>query len=188
VRGRFAGEAMGRKQVVDKIFKNFFLVVSTFSVIALIAIIVFVFAQGAVPFLTSTADNVHLIPFGIEEFTVNGTPYTLDDLPRTEKYVELDDPSGAYAIGFVNKGEDVAIELNLDLENETVRDRVKIRTAEGGEVEYAEEYVFEVTYKGAIAGQLLGFYIAIPQTPTNFFTEFLSPRIGDRLTTNSTEF
>ncbi|MDF1566507.1 MAG: phosphate ABC transporter permease subunit PstC [Spirochaetaceae bacterium] len=163
---------MGRKQVVDKIFKNFFLVVSTFSVIALIAIIVFVFAQGAVPFLTSTADNVHLIPFGIEEFTINGTPYKLDDLPRTEKFVELDEPSGAYTVGFVNKGETVAIDLDLDLENDIVRDRVKIRTGDGGEVEYAEEYVFEVTYKGTIAGQLLGFYIAIPQTPTNFFSEF----------------
>ncbi len=164
---------MGRKQVIDKIFRNFFLVVSTSSVLALIAIIFFVFVQGAIPFFTSTAPSIHLIPFGINEFSVNSELYRFDDLPRNAKYVELEQQCESYSVLFSNNDESVTLALEIDLDNDVVADRVSILSSDGGEVDYTEEYVYEVKYKGTIAGQESGFYIAIPQTPTNFFSEFL---------------
>ena len=164
---------MGRKQVIDRVFRNIFLGISFASVLALIAIIIFVFAQGVVPFVSSTAKSVHLIPFGLDEFTVNGEKFNLDDLPRDAKYVELERQCDSCDITFVNKGETVSLTLDIDLDRETVAERVGILDAGGGEVDYAEEYVYEVQYKGTIAGQVKGFYIAIPQEPTRFFSEFL---------------
>ena len=164
---------MGRKQVIDRIFKNFFLAVSFASVLALIAIIIFVFAQGAVPFVSSTAHSTHLIPLGLDEFTINGETVRYDDLPRDAKYVELERQCDGCIIQFENKGETITLELELDLDREVVADRVKIVNDGGGAVKYPEEYVYEVKYKGAIAGQEKGFFFAIPQEPTRFFSEFL---------------
>lgn len=164
---------MGRKQIIDKIFKNLFLIVSTSSVIALIAIIVFVFAQGSQPFFSSTAEATHLIPNGIDEFTVNGKVLRYDELPRDAKYIELGRECDNCTITFINKGETVTLTLALDMNQKNVADRVRIVTDGGGEVDYTEEYVYEVTYKGTIAGKERGFFIAIPQEPTHFFSEFL---------------
>ncbi len=164
---------MGRKQVIDKIFKNFFLAVSFASVLALIAIIVFVFAQGAIPFFTWTAKSTHLIPYGIDEFKLNGETVRIADLPSNAKYIELERQCDGCDIEFRNKGEAVTLTFKIDLDEDIVADRVKIIETGGGEVDYPEEFVYEVSYKGAIAGQKSGFFIAIPQGPTKFFKEFL---------------
>ena len=66
---------MNRKHT-DVFFKYLFRVVSLFSILALGAILLFVFIQGFVPFLTPTAKGVRLVPQNIDELTVNGEKYT----------------------------------------------------------------------------------------------------------------
>ena len=164
---------MGRKQRIDQFFKVIFTVISTFSVLALLAIIFFVFIQGAIPFFTATAEAVHVIPFGISSFTLDGDAYTYSSLPRDAKYVELGESPGFHTLGFQHQDQEVSILLDVDLERPLPAHRVNVVATAPGVVKYTEEYVYEVTYPGKIAGQIRGFYLAIPQQPTGFFSQFL---------------
>ena len=65
---------MNRKHT-DIFFKYLFRTVSLFSVLALGAILFFVFIQGIIPFLHSTADGIRLVAENIDELTVNGETY-----------------------------------------------------------------------------------------------------------------
>jgi phosphate transport system permease protein len=65
---------MNRKKW-DIFYKYLFRTVSLFSVLALGAILLFVFAQGIIPFVTPTSKCVRLVPQNISELTVNGETY-----------------------------------------------------------------------------------------------------------------
>jgi len=65
---------MNRKKW-DVFYKHLFRTVSLFSVLALGAILLFVFIHGFIPFLVPTAPGVRLVPQNIDELTVNGVTY-----------------------------------------------------------------------------------------------------------------
>jgi len=88
---------MNRKQA-DVFFKYLFRTVSLFSVLALASILLFVFAQGIIPFLSSTASGIRLVPQNIDEITVNGETYQdhsgFINLPGDVKSVSIRFPQG----------------------------------------------------------------------------------------------
>ena len=163
---------MGRKQSIDRLFKNLFLLVSAFSVVALAAIILFVFVQGSAPFFTATAPTVRLIPDGLREFSVDGVPYRFQDLPRDAKYVELPGREGEHTVSFMRAGETIRFSLEFNLDEDG--GAVEFFGLDGGKAESPENLVYQVIYPGTIVGQQFGFIVVLPQPPTRFFGDFLA--------------
>ncbi|GHV86474.1 hypothetical protein AGMMS50230_20820 [Spirochaetia bacterium] len=89
---------LNRKQA-DTFFKHLFKIVSLFSILALGAILLFVFVQGFLPFVTPTAPGIKLVLQNIDDITVNGKQYidqsTFIELPRDTKTISIRFPSAA---------------------------------------------------------------------------------------------
>lgn len=89
---RFAKKLMNRK-LIDVFFKHLFSIVALFSVLALGAILLFVFAQGSMPFFTPTHSGIRLVAQRIDELTVNGDVYfdhnTFIDIPKNTDLISI---------------------------------------------------------------------------------------------------
>ena len=85
------------QKLIDICFKYIFRIVALFSVLALGAIILFVFIQGSLPFLTPTAQGIRLVPQRIDEITVNGSLYKYHSsfmyLPKDTELIQVSFPS-----------------------------------------------------------------------------------------------
>ncbi|WP_461257618.1 hypothetical protein, partial [Treponema sp. R80B11-R83G3] len=90
---------MNRK-FTDVFFKHLFSSVALFSVLALGAILLFVFIQGGMPFFSSTAKGIRLVVQRIDEFTVNGVSYidhnTFIDIPKNTENISIRFPMEDY--------------------------------------------------------------------------------------------
>ena len=108
---------MNRK-FTDVFFKHLFSIVALFSVLALGAIVLFVFIQGTVPFFTPTAQGIRLVPQRIDELTVNGEKYfnhsSFITIPGNMEIITISFP----ATGPVPDGEEsLAITINYNEED-----------------------------------------------------------------------
>ena len=156
---------MNRK-FFDIFFKYLVSIVALFSVLALGAILLFVFAQGSMPFFTPTYPGVRLVAQRINEITVNGITYfdhnTFIDIPKN---------TGAISIRFPG----------LDFDNEEILE-IKIDTGENDpqkalsfshngviDITYPESYVYTVTWtqSGSLAALQKRIHIILPEPPYN---------------------
>jgi len=165
----------GRK-FADVFFKYLFSAVAAVSVLALGAIVLFVFVQGSRTFFTSTADGVRLVPQRISDITVNGVRYVdhaaFIHLPPGTSHIRASFP-------FADGVEE--IELAFDAEQRDperavlfLRDGEWLERAEfaalfAGNVTYPEAYVFTVSWPAAIAALEPRLHIILPEPPYNFF-------------------
>jgi len=85
------------RKATDVFFKYLFSIVALFSVLALGAILLFVFFQGTRPFLFGTSSYLKLVVRNIDEFTVNGVLYKdrleAIDIPYTIELISVRFPS-----------------------------------------------------------------------------------------------
>ncbi|MDR2767127.1 MAG: phosphate ABC transporter permease subunit PstC [Treponema sp.] len=148
----------------DIFFKYLFRVMSLTSVLALASILVFVFVQGAGPFLFSTADGIRIVPERIEEINVNGEVYrdhtTFINIPRGAQLV---------SIRFLNGGTSGALEIAV---NNAEKDPEKklgfIKNEGGGEIEYPQAYTWTVSYQGIMPGLTSKIHVLLPEAPYSF--------------------
>jgi phosphate transport system permease protein len=88
---------MNRKYT-DIFFKYLFRIMALFSVLALGAILLFVFAQGTMPFFVPTAQGIRLVAQRIDLLTVNGVTYqdhsTFIDIPKNTNLISISLPEG----------------------------------------------------------------------------------------------
>ena len=88
---------MINRKITDVFFKHLFSIVALFSVLALGAILLFVFFQGTKPFFFGTGANIKLVVRNIDEFTVNGVFYKdrleAVDIPDTFDIITISFPS-----------------------------------------------------------------------------------------------
>jgi hypothetical protein len=79
------------RKFTDIFFKYLIRIVALFSVLALGAILLFVFTQGSMPFFTSTYSGIRLVVQRIDEITVNGVLYknhnTFINIPKKLKLI-----------------------------------------------------------------------------------------------------
>jgi hypothetical protein len=84
------------RKFTDVFFKHLFSIVALFSVMALGAILLFVFVQGGLPFFASTASGVRLVAQRIDDLTVNGVRYidhsTFIDIPKNTEVISISFP------------------------------------------------------------------------------------------------
>jgi len=161
---------MNRK-FTDLFFKHLFSTVALFSVLALGAIILFVFIQGSLPFFTSTAQGIRLVPQRIDELTVNGEVYlnhsSFIDIPKGATSISLSFPSADDA-----SLHDAPLQITF---NPLEKDPEKALTYSHNEnitVSYPEAYVHTVSWSsadGAVAALQKRIHIILPEPPYNFF-------------------
>jgi len=155
---------MNRK-LTDVFFKHLFSSVALFSVLALGAILLFVFIQGGMPFFSSTASGIRLVVQRIDEFTVNGVPFkdhnTFIDIPKNTKNISIRFP--------MDDDEEV---LNIFINNEEKNPEKKLSFTYNGEVDvtYPESYVYTVKWPAAFAALEKRVHILLPEPPYNIFS------------------
>jgi len=136
---------MNRK-FTDVFFKHLFSIVALFSVLALGAILLFVFVQGGMPFFSSTAKGIRLVVQRIDEFTVNGVSYK-----DHHTFIDISKDTDNIIISFPD-GDDEKV-INIFINNEEKNPEKKLSFSYNGEVKitYPEGYVYTVSWAAAIA-------------------------------------
>ncbi|MDR1837806.1 MAG: phosphate ABC transporter permease subunit PstC [Treponema sp.] len=154
---------MNRK-FTDAFFKHLFSSVALFSVLALGAILLFVFAQGTMPFFVPTASGIRLVAQRIDELTVNGTLYidhhTFIDIPADAANISVRFPAGG--------GEET---LDILIDNNEKDPNKKLSFSHNGEVSVTspESYVYTVSWPAAIAALEKRIHVILPEPPYNVF-------------------
>jgi phosphate transport system permease protein len=155
---------MNRK-LTDVFFKHLFSIVALFSVLALGAILLFVFVQGGMPFFSSTAKGIRLVVQRINEFSVNGVSYiehnTFIDIPKNTENIVISFPNG-----------DKEEVLNILVNNKEKNPENKLSFTYNGNVKitYPESYVYTVSWSAAIAALEKKVHVILPEPPYNIFS------------------
>jgi len=155
---------MNRRHITNVFFKHLFSIVALFSVLALGAILLFVFAQGTMPFFVPTASNIRLVTQRIDEITVNGAFYK-----DHNTFIDIPNDTNVISIRFDEETLDITI-------NKNEKDPEKMLAfAYNGEVKitYPESYVHTVAWPAALAALEKRIHVIIPEPPYNF-GKFLS--------------
>lgn len=146
------------RQAADVFFKHLIRIVSAFSVVALAAIIFFVFIQGVEPFLYPTHTNIRLVAERIDRLEVDGTVYE-----NHTRFIDLAPEAAATRIKFVYKGTPLDFELRFDYSEKIPERMVRIVGLDEGERKYPEAYVHSIIFPGMIAGLDQKLHILIPE-------------------------
>jgi len=155
---------MNRK-ITDVFFKHLFSIVALFSVLALGAILLFVFVQGGMPFFSPTAKGIRLVVQRIDEFSVNGVSYidhhTFVDIPKNSENISIRFPMG-----------DDEEFLNIQVNNKEKNPEKKLSFTYNGNVKitYPEGYVYTVSWPAAIAALEKRVHVILPEPPYNIFS------------------
>ncbi|MCL2759731.1 MAG: phosphate ABC transporter permease subunit PstC [Treponema sp.] len=150
---------MNRK-FTDVFFKHLVSIVALFSVLALGAILLFVFAQGSMPFFTSTYSGVRLVAQRIDNITVNGLNYidhnTFIDIPKNYEVISIRFPNG-----------DIEETLDIFINNNEKDPTKSVSFVYGSEVDitYPESYVYTVSWPAAFAPLQKRIHVILPEPP-----------------------
>jgi len=155
---------MNRK-FTDVFFRHLFSIVALFSVLALGAILLFVFTQGTMPFFTSTASGVRLVVQRIDVITVNGATYvdqhTFIDIPKNADFISIRFPVYGDITEFRT--------LDIKIDNSEKDPQKKLFFTYNDEVNitYPESYVYTVSWPAAFAALEKRIHIILPEPPYN---------------------
>jgi len=155
----------------DIFFKYLVRITALFSVLALGAILLFVFAQGAMPFFTSTYSGIRLVAQRIDEITVNGQSYfnhnTFIDIPKNTGKIDISFPF----IFFTEDDEEIltSMTLNIDINNDSKDPQEMLSFAHNSEVKitYPESYVYTISWPSAITALEKKIHVILPEPPYN---------------------
>lgn len=148
------------KAATDSAVRILFQAVSYFSVIALAAMVLFIFSQGIIPFIMPTAQEINLVAENIGELTVNGTEY------RNKKtFIPVSPDKGRITIGFLNRGNQVVLDLSIDDKKKDPENRIIFPPEITSQVSKPEAYNYTITYPGTIAGLEQKIHISLPEPP-----------------------
>jgi phosphate transport system permease protein len=156
------------KKLVDVCFKYIFRIVALFSVLALGAIILFVFIQGALPFFTPTAQGIRLVPQRIDEITVNGSLYE-----NHSSFIHLPKDTELISISFPSAEGVETLTITIDKSEKNPEKALTITHSGEVKITYPEAYVYTVSWPAAIAALEKRIHIILPEPPYSF-PQFLS--------------
>jgi phosphate transport system permease protein len=146
--------------LVEPFFKYLFSVVSLSSVLALGAILLFVFIRGAIPFIFPTAEGVRLVTERIDEISVNGETYR-----NHGTFIFIPPGTEAVNLRFTSRGTERLAEIALDKREEDPEKRISFIRSEGGTISRPEAYTFTLSYPGMIAGMDQRVHFILPEAP-----------------------
>jgi phosphate transport system permease protein len=152
------------RRVTDIIFAWLFRAFSFTGVAALGAIVIFIFVQGAQPFLFPGARNLRLVIERFDHITVNGQVYE-----NPEGFIELPWDTKIVSLQFVNQGEDCSLDFRLAPEKKNRTNLLRPIEAGEGTVSFPDAYTCSVTYPGVMAGLTQKIHLILPEPSYNFF-------------------
>jgi len=159
---------MDHRKFTDVFFKYLFSIVALFSVLALGAILLFVFTQGTMPFFVPTASGIRLVAQRIDDLTVNGIRYidhnVFIDIPKNADFISIRFP--------VADNEEI-LEIALDNSEKDPEKMLKFTYSGEVTITYPESYVYTVSWPAAISALQKRIHIILPEPPYNFW-KFLS--------------
>ncbi|MDR3020315.1 MAG: phosphate ABC transporter permease subunit PstC [Treponema sp.] len=161
---------MNFRRITDITFTWLFRAFSFTGAVALGAIVIFIFVQGAEPFFAPTAKTLRLVVERFDTITVNGqaheNPRGFIELPWNTKTVHLE---------FINRNELRSLTFNFAPEK-NFRTTLLLPIESGdGTVTFPDAYTFSVSYPGVMPGLSQKIHIILPEPPYNIF-RFLSGR------------
>jgi len=152
-----------KRKIADVFFKHLVSIVALFSVLALGAILLFVFAQGSMPFFTQTADSIRLVVQRIDEITVNGTHYidhsTFIYIPKNTDFISIQFPAS-------DKNE--ILEIKIDNKEKNPEKMLSFTYNSDVKIIYPESYVYTVSWPSAIAALEKRIHVILPEPPYSF--------------------
>ncbi|MCL2205877.1 MAG: phosphate ABC transporter permease subunit PstC [Treponema sp.] len=165
-----------KRKNLDRLFKYLVSTVALFSILALGAIVTFVFLQGSRTFFTATAPGLRLVPQRISDITVNGERYL-----NHSAFIHLAEGTRLVSVSFPFADGIETFEFYFDMEETEPREAIRFfqdgqrlsydEFIHGfhGNVSYPEAYVFTVSWPAAIAALEPRLHIILPEPPYNFF-------------------
>ena len=159
---------MDIRKKVDRFFAALVTVTSFVSVLALGAILLFVFVEGSEPFFFGTAGGVRIVTERIDGLRVNGILYPGGGT------IELPKDTRNISIRFEGGGEERGLDLTVNGERLTLNapDRGApngLSFNGGGELASTEAYVYTADFPGAMPGLSQKVHVILPEPPYGFF-------------------
>jgi len=151
---------MKRRKFTDIFFRHLFSIVALFSVLALGAILLFVFAQGTIPFFAPSASGVRLVAQRIDDLTVNGVRYiehnTFIDIPKDSNFISI-----RFPVGDIEE----TLEITLNKNEKDPQKMLNFSYSSEVNITYPESYVYTVSWPAAIAALEKRIHIILPEPP-----------------------
>jgi phosphate transport system permease protein len=144
----------------DRFFRYLFSIVALFSVLALGAILLFVFVQGLMPFLVPTAPGIRLVAQRIGELTVNGTLYQ-----NHAGFIDIPEGAPSIAVRIPSPGGDEVLDIAVDAVEKDPEKKLVFTHKGRGRVSYPESYVYTVSWPGTVAALDRKLHIILPEPP-----------------------
>ena len=158
------------RRITDIIFAWLFRAFSLTGAVALGAIVVFIFIQGAEPFFFPTAKNLRLVVERFDSVTVNGQVYE-----NHHGFIELPWDTRTVNIEFINRGEERSLTFNLSPTGNYHTTVLLPIEAGDGTVSFPDASTLSVSYPGSIAGINQRIHIILPEPPYSIF-KFIAGR------------
>jgi phosphate transport system permease protein len=153
---------MNRK-FTDVFFKYLFSIVALFSVLALGAILLFVFAQGTMPFFVPTAPGIRLVAQRIDELTVNGKLYQ-----NHSTFIDIPQKSDSISVRFPSGDGDAVLDIVVNEKEKDPEKKLKLSYNGTVNISHPESYVYTVSWPAAISSLEKRIHIILPEPPYNF--------------------
>ncbi len=147
------------RRLTDSIFAWLFRLVSFTGAAALGAIVIFIFVQGAQPFIFPGAHNLRLVFERFDRVTVNGKVYE-----NPEGFIELPWDTKTVLVEFINRGEEQSLELRLAPEKKGKTNLLLPIEPGTGEASFPDAYTCSVSYPGIMAGLTQKIHLILPGT------------------------
>ena len=148
------------RKKIDTAVRHLFRVVSWFSVVALVAMLVFVFYKGVIPFISPTAESILLVAENIDNITVNGKEYS-----NHRKFIPLDEDADSIRIEFINRGSGIDISLKIIDDDNNPNYTLLFPPEVENLVSNPELDNYTITYPGIVPGLEQRIHIIIPEPP-----------------------
>ena len=159
---------MNTRQIIDRGVSILIRSVSFFSVLALVAMLFFLFIQGVEPFVRPTSDSIRIVVQNIDSVTINGVTWE-----NQTRFIPVDKDTQELIISFKNRGTDITLPIQIVPDNDDPEHAIVFPTEYASAVSYPEAYTHTITFPGMVTGleQTITILQAEPPYP---FTAFLS--------------
>ena len=154
------------RKITDVFFKHLFSIVALFSVLALGAILLFVFFQGTRPFFLGTSNYIKLVVRNIDEFTVNGVSYK-DKMDA----IEIPEKTEMISIRFFSNNGEEALDIKVEKNENDPAKRLTFTYSGDAVTAYpyrGEAFVHSVSWPAAFASLDKRINIILPEPPYGF--------------------
>jgi phosphate transport system permease protein len=149
---------------LDVFFAALFRFMSLSSVLALASILLFVFLQGAGPFIFSTAPGIRIVPERIEEIRVNDVTYR-----NRTTFIHIPPEAVLVSINFSNGESLRVLEIGVNRAEKDPQKSISFIQSEGAEITYPQAYTYTASYPGPLPGVAAKVHILLPERPYSFF-------------------